>query len=103
MKFFLSLMLLSLSQPSFGQISNNEKTAWTGGYIYGFAASLCQAKSLGYINEKEFNNLSEKIVNFYKDNLEVFAYSPDSTTKLYELRDGKKLDQVCEKFEWINK
>ena len=103
MKILFSLILLYLSQPSFGQMSSNEKTAWTGGYIYGFAASLCQAKSLGYINEKEFNNLSEKIVNFYKDNLEVFAYSPDSTTKLYELRDGKKLDQVCEKFEWINK
>jgi len=98
MRILLSLILLSLSQPSFGQMSSSEKTAWTGGYLYGVAASLCQAKSLGYITEKEFNNLSEKIVNFYKDNLEAFAYSPDSTPNLYELKDGNKLDQVCDKF-----
>jgi len=98
MRILFLLILISISLPSFGQMSNNEKTAWTGGYIYGFAVSLCQAKRLGYINQLQFNNLSERIVNFYQDKLESNAYSPDATPGLYALQDGNKLNQVCDKF-----
>ena len=98
MRVLFSLILMSVSLPSYGQMTNNEKAAWTGGYIYGFAVSLCQAKSLGFINKQEFDNLSKKVVIFYKDKLEAFAYSPDSSPKLYELQDGNKLNQICDKF-----
>ena len=98
MRVLFSLILMSISLPSYGQMSNNEKTAWTGGYAYGFAASLCEAKRLGYVNQQEFNNLSERIVKFYQDELEAFAYSPESTPFLYEWQDGNKLDQICDKF-----
>ena len=98
MRFLLPLILMSVSLPSYGQMTNNEKAAWTGGYLYGFAASLCQAKSLGFINKQEFDNLSKKVVIFYKDKLEANAYSPVSSPKLYELQDGNKLNQICDKF-----
>ena len=98
MRFLFPLILMSVSLPSYGQMTNNEKTAWTGGYMYGFAASLCQAKSLGFINKQEFDALSEKGVVFYKEKLEAFAYSPDSSPGLYELQDGDKLNQICDKF-----
>ena len=54
MKIIFSLILMSISLPSFAEMSNNEKTAWTGGYVYGFIATLCEGKRLGYINESEF-------------------------------------------------
>ena len=98
MRFLFPFILMFVSLPSYGQMTNNEKAAWTGGYIYGFAVSLCQAKSLGFINKQEFDNLSKKVIIFYKDKLEAFAYSPDSSPKLYELQDGNKLNQICEKF-----
>ena len=102
MKLLLALLLMSISGPTFGQMSNNEKTAWTGGYIYGFAATICEAKRLGFINEWEFNDLSKIIVNLYQDHMESNAYSQESTPALYSLKDRNNLDQVCKNFESIN-
>ena len=59
MKIIFSLILMSISLPSFAEMSNNEKTAWTGGYAYGFIATLCEGKRLGYINESEFIKLGK--------------------------------------------
>ena len=95
MKIIFSLIIMSISLPSFAEISNNEKTAWTGGYIYGFAATLCEGKRLGYINESEFIKLRKNTIDFYRDNLESFAYSPDSSPALYKLMDLNELNQVC--------
>ena len=97
MRVLFSLILMSISLPSYGQMSNNEKTAWTGGYIYGFVATLCEGKRLGYINESEFIKLSKNTIDFYRDKLESFAFSPESGTALYRLMDLNELNQVCKK------
>ena len=102
MKLLLSFFIMFIPLPSYGEMSNNEKTAWTGGYIYGFAATICEAKSLGYINDWEFNELSKSIVNLYQDNMESDAYSEESTPYLYALKDRNKLDQVCKNMESFN-
>ena len=97
MKIIFSLILMSISLPSFAEISNNEKTSWTGGYLYGFAITLCEGKRLGYINESEFIKLSKNTIDFYRDNLESFAYSSDASPALYELMDLNELNQVCKR------
>tara|TARA_Y100001968_G_scaffold210745_1_gene193955 strand:- start:1323 stop:1619 length:297 start_codon:yes stop_codon:yes gene_type:complete len=90
---------MTISLPSYGQLTGKEKTAWTGGYLYGFSASLCESKRLGFITEREFYYLSNRIINFYRDKLATFAYSADSTSILYQLEDNEKLNQVCANVE----
>ena len=97
MKIIFSLILISISLPSFAEISNNKKTAWTGGYIYGFAATLCEGRRLGYINELEFIKLRNYTVDFYRDKLESYAYSTESSSALYRLMDLNELNQVCKR------
>ena len=100
MRILLSLFLMTISLPSYGQMTENEKTSWTGGYLYGFAASLCESKRLGFITERDFDYLSNRIINFYRDKLASFAYSAESSSVLYRLEDNKKeLNQVCANVE----
>ena len=67
--------------------------------IYGFTATLCEGKRLGYTNELVFSLLKENIINFYRNNLETFAYSTDFSTSLYRLMDLNKLNQVCKRLK----
>ena len=97
MKIFFSLILMSISLPCFAEMNNNEKTAWTGGYIYGFAATLCEGKRLGYINEWEFIKLRKHIIDLYRNEMESYAYSQESTPALYRLIDLNELNQVCKR------
>ena len=99
MKIIFSLILMSISLPSFAEMSNIQKNAWNAGYLYGFTATLCEGKRLGYINELEFTKLRKNIIDFYRDNLETFAYSTETSTALYRLMDLYELNQVCKRFE----
>ena len=99
MKIIFSLIIMSISLPSFAEMSNIEKNAWNAGYMYGFTATLCEGKRLGYINEIEFTKLRKNIINFYRDKLETYAYSKETSPALYRLMDLNELNQVCKRIE----
>ena len=97
----LAFLSLATFFPSAIALTNDEKTAWTGGYLYGVMTSACVSAADGVISGDQRSLIVAKAVHTYKRLMEKEIYSPEATPALYKLIDESKIDEVCARLDSI--
>ncbi len=82
-------------------MSSDEKSAWTGGFLYGLGATICELKNYKIINGAEAMSASRSVVDFYHRKLIKFAYSSEVTPELQQFTNQQSLDSLCDRLRSI--
>ncbi len=94
-KVFLVFALAVFCPPAFSQMNEKEKSAWTGGYMYGAASAACLGERSGKISKKERNYIVGLSIEIYKNKMSEYAYSPEVSPSLYRLVNPSYIESVC--------
>ena len=94
----LGLTIPIIAGPIIAGPTEEEKEAWSMGYLYGFQSGICKLREEGFISEYHSNIAAERAFSVYSKNL-GYMTSRKFDDQLESFQNSEAIKGACSRWE----